>query len=517
MARLEAAEDLRKWLEAGGPLGAPGGSAAPSGSAGPSGRRKATRKAAGATGSQAAAEAAPGPFVLVSERVALGGEDGNVALCAVRAVEPGELLLGVARACVLQPRSAALGEARRAVVERAAAVLREALPPTARCTPFLNTAAEGWAELVALLALELLQADESAWWPYLRTLPQKEAAAPPSLWAEVFGAVGEAAVGLLDGTSIGASVAHDAQTIGGFLRTAGSKVAQLLGTFAGQSAEVASDALLRALALVSTRAIDGLGMAPFIDLVNGSPTGRHNATFERTNLARSAEAPAQPCIALVASSRIAEGEEILAAYGLYSAADFLYRYGWLEGGPGQEAAAASPHDTVGLPAAEVWATLSVGQKAVLTRHGLGLQDLEEDLVCGTPFAMPVAEASEGLLPDLLRQVALIACCSDEVALRELAETGRTRDGKGVTAQQVAQRAAEWVAAHVRRLSAEAAPAANSVQGRLALRLRRGERERLLRWMMGLQNKQKLPKDLWAGAMRYHVAACKGQVLPATEE
>ena len=38
-------------------------------------------------------------------------------------------------------------------------------------------------------------------------------------------------------------------------------------------------------------------------------------------------------MAIVTSKQIAAGDEILVSYGAYSAAKFLYKYGWVCGGP----------------------------------------------------------------------------------------------------------------------------------------------------------------------------------------
>ena len=403
-------------------------------------------------------------------------------------------------------------EERRKPSPRISETIRERYPGSAG-TPFLDLAKEGCAELLALLALELLDGEASAWWPYLRTLPAEEFAAPPSLWGEVFGEEGAAAAAALQGTQLAPLLARDAHVLRGLLHPEGRAALQDFAP-AGAGPEDVADALRRALGLISSRFVGGIGLVPFLDLANGVCKGRHNATFERANLAQSAQAAAEPCIAIVASGPIPKGQEILLSYGAYSAADFLYRYGWVEGGPDLDAAAEAPSERAGLAAAEVWAALRGGQRAVLEKHGLGLPELEAE----EPFSVPLAEAAQGALPGPLKQAALIACCEDEAALQELAQTGRTSGGKGTTVEQVAQRVAEWCAAHVRRLCAEVpAATSGSVQGRLALRLRRGERERLLKWILGLQNKYKLPKELWMGAMKWHVASCKGLPLPAAEE
>ena len=67
---------------------------------------------------------------------------------------------------------------------------------------------QGRAELIVLLAMELIKGDASAWGAYLRSLPLAEHAAPPSLWASLCGE--SAAAELLMHTSVGAAVEEDA-------------------------------------------------------------------------------------------------------------------------------------------------------------------------------------------------------------------------------------------------------------------------------------------------------------------
>ena len=108
---------------------------------------------------------------------------------------------------------------------------------------------------------------------------------------------------------------------------------------------VMSHVRVRRRGLVATRLVNRAGLAPLFDMINGAPTGEHNATIERTNLAASAEAPEQaPCIAALASRPMEPGEEVLLDYGAYTAGRFLYQYGWLPGGDATPAGATSPHD-----------------------------------------------------------------------------------------------------------------------------------------------------------------------------
>eukprot|EP00404_Azadinium_spinosum_P050137 CAMPEP_0180745782 /NCGR_PEP_ID=MMETSP1038_2-20121128/28680_1 /TAXON_ID=632150 /ORGANISM="Azadinium spinosum, Strain 3D9" /LENGTH=499 /DNA_ID=CAMNT_0022779319 /DNA_START=26 /DNA_END=1525 /DNA_ORIENTATION=+ len=499
MSRLAAITALRAWIEKGGP----GAGADEAASEGKKGKKNKKKKAPEADEG--------GPYLLVSDLVVMAGDDGNVAMRAVRDVGAGELLVGVATRCTLHPRSAAVPEARR--VQRAAAAVRAAAPWR---TPLLDGGNEGWIELVVLLALELLDGEASLWWPYLRTLPRKEHAMPASLWALLGGAEGIAAQTLLEGTSVGALTAFDVQDLATLLGGGGATpdLAEILGT---PSAEAAREALLHAIGLTITRAIEGVGLVPFVDLVNGNPTGRHNATIERTNLARSMDAVTQePCCAIVSAKPAKAGEEIVLAYGKYSAAEFLYRYGWVEGGPSAKGGAESPHDKAALSLELVWSGLSDAQRGVLEKHGLSRNELEEDVKGGSPFAVPAADAAKGSFPPLLQQVALIACCEDPKVLQEIADTGKSSSGPGVKRTELAQRVAKWCAEQVLRLCAVAPPAAKdsdkTVLVGLAARVRRGERELLLKWIMGLQRANQLPNDILAEALQNHTAACKQESL-----
>ncbi|CAK0807660.1 unnamed protein product, partial [Prorocentrum cordatum] len=238
--------------------------------------------------------------------VELFGDDANISLRATRPVGAGELLVGVALDCALHPRSEAVGAAERSKVDAAAAALRSA---AAWRTPLLDAAVEGRAELVALLARELLAGRASQWWPYLRTLPAARDAAPPALWGPLRGS--DAASRMLGGTTVGAMLAADAadlEVLCGEEAWESGPLHELPDLLGAADAAGAREAVLRALGLLSTRSIEGVGLVPFLDLLNGSPSGGHNATFERANLAASeASAEQAPCIAAVSARAIGAG------------------------------------------------------------------------------------------------------------------------------------------------------------------------------------------------------------------
>ena len=113
------------------------------------------------------------------------------------------------------------------------------------------------------------------------------------------------------------------------------------------------------------------------------------------------------------------------------------------------------------------------------------------------------------------QVALIASCDDDDALRQIAATGKIGDRHGVSAAAIGRRVVLWCEAAVERLcmpvgddKALERAAARCAQVRLALRLRRGEREGLLLWMAALRSKHDLPAALLESATASHTAACK---------
>ena len=360
-SRAQAAAALHKWLEAGGPFS-------------PSKRGR------------------DAPPLVSLGAVELAGDDDNLTLRATSDIPPGSLVLAVAKSSVLEPRSAAVPPARQQQVAKAAEALRRV---AGWRTSLADASDAGKLELIVLLSLELLEPSASAWQPYLASLPVAESCAPPSLWRHV---CGEAeAARLLSNTSIGADVAQDEADLEALLGADGRSVASLLGV-PGTDEAAARAALLRALALCSTRLVGGVGMVPLLDLANGAPAGEHNCTIERTNLAASPTAPEQAasppdlrvisarlppplrsctrhvgraqaaCVAVVASRRLARGEEVLLSYGPHTAAVFLYKYGWAMGGADTPDAARSPHDLATVAPPGLWEALRPAQRAVLDKY-----------------------------------------------------------------------------------------------------------------------------------------------------
>eukprot|EP00966_Prymnesium_polylepis_P154735 3573248-Prymnesium_polylepis.1 len=139
--------------------------------------------------------------------------------------------------------------------------------------------------------MELLGGANSKWHPYIKSLPSAEAAAPPSLWERVCGDAAAAAA--LHDTSIGPVVEADARCLDALLGGAAGEGGppQLWDALGGDTDE-ARAALLRSLGLVLTRMVSGVGLVPFFDCANGTVTGRHNATIERSQLAASAQGEA---------------------------------------------------------------------------------------------------------------------------------------------------------------------------------------------------------------------------------
>lgn len=357
--------------------------------------------------------------------------------------------------------------------------------------------------------------EESPWWSYLRTLPAAAHAASPSLWEGLVpGQWASTALQLLRTTSIGPLLASDAEDLAA-LRTAFTAPDAALQL--GQKEPQEGFATLRqAIGLVSTRAISGVGLVPLLDLLNGAPTGEHNATIERTNIAANRAAEQVPCVAAVSSKQIEKGEEIVLAYGEYSAAEFLYRYGWIPGGPDlTSGAAGSPHEVVNLRLSHVWSVLTEKQRAVLQRYKFSAEGMAQADVdsTGNPFGVPAKDAPSGPIPPLLRQLALVACCTDEDVLAEMARTGKVGDSHSVSPADIASMVLTWSGdqvcqlAAVEVLKALTPEALQSFEVRMALRLTRGERERLLRWMSGLQRSAP-SKAAYLKATTEHVAAMK---------
>mmetsp|Transcript_15653 Transcript_15653/g.34216 ORF Transcript_15653/g.34216 Transcript_15653/m.34216 type:complete len:312 (-) Transcript_15653:276-1211(-) len=273
---------------------------------------------------------------------------------------------------------------------------------------------------------------------------------------------------------------------------------------------VARRTLIHAIGAVNSRVIGGVGLVPFVDLVNGCPQGLHNCTFERTQLAKSAKSKATPCLALVSSR--------------YSSGEFLYRYNWLVGGltpppaaSAASAAASMAHETVGLPVRPIWKSLSETQQQVLTKNGLPLTELLADGQPDGPLSLLVSDASQGKWTGELQSLALIACCKDEATLQNMLKTG-SAGGKGITRSDLALAVATWCRAQVWELSQPTSQtddkkdAASFCKG-LAHRLRSEERGRVVKWIAGLQQTHALPKELWSSTLRCHLAACKGDPLP----
>eukprot|EP00933_Yihiella_yeosuensis_P071211 TRINITY_DN79410_c0_g1_i1.p1 TRINITY_DN79410_c0_g1~~TRINITY_DN79410_c0_g1_i1.p1 ORF type:complete len:516 (-),score=95.25 TRINITY_DN79410_c0_g1_i1:108-1655(-) len=505
MARLQSIEALKSWVESGGPEKQNEKGSNDSGGYPSSGKSKKKKKENSRSSGAIS--------MLMSDNVTVKGSDDNLGFFATQPIEPGQLILGVALSNALDPRSNVVSEPRRAVMQKVADYVRKAAPWR---TPLLSGKTDGTIELIVLLTLELLDGETSLWWPYLQTLPSIEHVALPSLWRRLFGNDGATAISFLEGTSVERPVASDEKDLevllGPISKESSDESSKLAGLLGCPDPAAASKAFMHAIALVASRSISGIGVLPFIDLANGAPRGLHNATFERTNLAASPDSKeSTPCVAIICRTPIKEGEEIIVNYGQYGAAEFLYRYGWIGGGPVLAAPKDSPSEKVAIPVAFVWASLSEEQRQVLAKFNLHKDDLEEDLAGGSPFGMLVSEASKGLFPPCLQQIALIACCEDTEMLRQLSESGKVSGSGGCARSDLGKRIAKWCSDHVKSLAvlpSTTSTSLTSLQTLLAVRIRRGERELLLRWILGLQKAHGLEKELWAGAMQQHLAACK---------
>lgn len=449
------------------------------------------------------------PLLHLSKQFAFAGDEGNLKLVATERVSAGHFIIGVAKSSCLHVRSPAVAPLRRALVEKAADALRSAISFK---TPLINRDDPGRLECIVLLTLELLDGDSSAWAPYLDTLPDEAFASTPSLWAAQLGEASAAA--LLDSTSIGSLVKRDqrdlasmclapvvaseqgsgdADAAAGDATADGLRLAALLGVSPAVSEAEARATFLRAIGLVATRLISGAGLVPLFDLLNGTVTGEHNATIEMSNLAATATAKDEaPCVAALASCTIMPGEEVLLTYGRLSSAQFLYHYGWLPGGDATPAPAISEHDQPVVVPYQLWPSLRDTQRAVLSKFGMTPERLGLDTHAPTEglFKLPIQQAAEGKTPPPMRQVGLVAACTDEAVLAAIAETGKMGD-HGVAPSEIGACAARWVREHAMQLCAEPGQAKTSAQ-RLATRLRRGERDRLVLWHGALAAKFGLP-------------------------
>ena len=506
--------------------------------------------------SQPRAPDAP-PLVHLSGMFELSGTESNVTLVAKRSVErANHFVTATAQISIMHPRSDAVSPQRQRAVAELAQKVR--LWRTGGAG-LLGDADDAYRiDLVLLLAIELLEGTRSKWAPYLASLPKVEDAAPPSLWPYLLGSVaasGAAATKLLrEHTVLGPQLAVDALELAPLFAQgtppAGSDAAMAKGqeVLEGVAAQVsgttisgARAALLRSLALVSSRMIGGAGLVPLLDLCNGAVSGGgHNATIEKTQLAISNEAPeAAPCTAVLTSQRIEKGDELLLAYGTYSAAKFLYTYGWAMGGPDEPSAVSSPHDMVVVVPRGLWPSLSEAQRRVLAKYkftprALGVEDGSGggdgggagDAPGGGPlaagprplgssiFAMPVAETLAGKTTPMMRQVALIASIRDEATLDEIERTGKLGSTHGVGAAEIASQVVGWCAAQALALAeASLAPeivqsASISARTRMALRVAHNERANLIQWMAALREKHALPEALIEEATAKHKACLK---------
>ena len=513
IARLTASATLPEWLALGGPDPV----------------------------KQPRAHDAP-PLVHLSTAFALGGTESNIKVIAKRTVEAGHFIAGVALSSVLHPRSPAVTPERQAKCAQLASQVRS-----------WRTGGEGLLgeaddayriDLILLLAMELLDGSKSKWSPYLASLPKTEDAAPPSLWPYLPPSVTHGhdallSTAVLRDTSVGAQVLTDAIELAPFFATLrgpkglteaaangvtadmlakGTEVLEGVASCSaggGCTVSMAREALLRSIALVSSRMISGVGLVPLLDLCNGAVSGGgHNAAIERTQLAVSNEAPeAAKCAAALSTSRIEEGEEVLLGYGSFSAAKFLYTYGYVGGGGEAASAATSPHDAAYVIPRDLWPTLSGSQRTVLAKYGinprkLGVNDEESGNDAAgdnappqapmvSPFKLPVLEASAGKTTPMMRQVGLISSITEESTLEEIARTGKLGTSHGIGPSEIGKQIVLWCASHVTRsamtsTSAEVLSLAQaSSHARMALRVAHGERGSVVKWMEALAAKHEL--------------------------
>eukprot|EP00965_Chrysotila_dentata_P070435 2327533-Pleurochrysis_carterae.AAC.3 len=182
-SRLAAAHALPPWLRS---WKITSGSDAPYCQEGVSkDGRSSSKKKKGKGKHGQAAQLHRAPRLILSEKLQICGDDGNVTLRAIATINPGELLVGVALDRCLHVRAPSITANDRNATEQAADALRKAAPLS---TPLLDESDPGRVELIVLLARELVKGEDSIWAPYLRSLPAIEYAAPPSLWPWVFAA-----------------------------------------------------------------------------------------------------------------------------------------------------------------------------------------------------------------------------------------------------------------------------------------------------------------------------------------
>ena len=298
-------------------------------------------------------------------------------------------------------------------------------------TPFLSSENEGYMELVALVALmlakpELLPAEDYAVWSlYLKTLPEEEVELPslapsPSLLHQ------------LAGTAIANYVSGDFMALGRIER---SGVLDSFGVSMGN--------FRRAASLVISRYFGGMGLVPLVDHVNGACGG------SQANVQLSEST--QGCYVIHVIAPIKAGQELLFKYGPFSPAMFLYKYGWVGGGPSLARPAREAEEEVSVSIASLWESLSPSQQKCLRGQGLTLEALgvaptltdasspSSGFIHPSPLILPAEVPSPKetdprtitrALPAQLRQLAVTMVLEDEEALDQLAKTGDIPAGAG---------------------------------------------------------------------------------------
>eukprot|EP00930_Biecheleria_cincta_P024621 TRINITY_DN17609_c0_g1_i1.p1 TRINITY_DN17609_c0_g1~~TRINITY_DN17609_c0_g1_i1.p1 ORF type:complete len:477 (+),score=73.42 TRINITY_DN17609_c0_g1_i1:51-1481(+) len=409
----------------------------------------------------------------VSPKVHFVGDNSNVSVHTKDAIKEGDVIVAVAKSAALHARSELLSEERRTSAARRADLFRQAGKWQ---TTLVDADDPGKLESLLVLMQEVLDGELSAWWPYLQTVPPASECALPSLWSEILG--DELASVPLESTSVGAAIQADLQD----LRSLRSGI-DFPGVF-GVDENVAWTAFLHSVALASTRIVAGVGMVPLFDLMNGAPSGSHNAAIRFFALPGTDDIP---CVAAVATTPIQAGEEILLEYGQLSSANFLYSYGYVSCDP-----AYLKRDFVSLSLAPIWAALTDLQRRALAVAELTQRALDSSVIRpkNDMFALPLYNGKPTLsgswlsVPLPLRQLGFVAC-SDDDALREAIANGKL-DVPVASHAQVAGLLAEWCEARSRELAVTCTASATSSRLQMAARVRECERQGLLAWAEALR-------------------------------
>lgn len=143
---------------------------------------------------------------------------------------------------------------------------------------------------------------------------------------------------------------------------------------------------------------------PLVDLFDGAPTGRHNASTQR-NTVTSPDGEATAVITMTTSTKIAAGKDIFNAYGPNGGATMLFKYGFVPWGDGRHDGGPSLEAALVCPGTAVYENLDHMQQ-----YGLELKGYTRERIC--TYGWRLGDPALGEEPEMFAKFATLVLASE---------------------------------------------------------------------------------------------------------